>query len=287
MLSKTTVKQLKTVAKGLKIKGYYKLRKNELIEKIEEIQSLQKKIEEELKEEMKEEPVVVENETNDFEEVDWEDEIWAEDSNENWDDMELTNDVVLKKQIEEEKTLVITEEIHCENYKCKAIFYNGFICPECNEINIDLFNKNLRNIKYGEAKKLLSNLREILEDSLKSLYNIEISMFIAPIKLNMIVKDECQCCFMEFDKKCDRVPMKCHGNFCEDCVKRWIMIKVRDNEVKPYIQCLSDECHHPLPYDILNKYMDKDLKEKFIKYFSYKTLIKYSFFKQLPGRYSF
>ena len=194
--------------------------------------------------------------------------------------MELTTDIILKKDEKEEKTLVIKEEIHCSKRNCKTVYFGGVICPTCNEINVDIFNRHLRNDKYNEAKKLLSNLRELMEDSLKSLYDIEINMFMTPIKMNIDIKDVCQCCFMEFDEECGRVPMKCHGNFCEDCVKRWIMIKIRDNEVKPYIQCLSDECHHPIPYDVLNKYMDKGSKEKFIKYFSYKTLIKYGFFKQ-------
>lgn len=264
MFSKITVKQLKVIARELKIKGSYKLKKRDLIEKITQIQKIQKNLEEEAE----------------FEEEAWEDD-WGEeeDSGESWDDVELT-DFVLKKQHQEEKTLIVHEEIHCSNNICSAIYFNTIICPECNEINIDVFNRNLRSTKYREAKRLLSNLRDVMEDSLKSLYDVEINMFMAPIRLNTDIKDVCQCCFMEFDEDCGRVDLKCHRNFCEDCVRRWIMIKVRDNEVKPYIQCLSDKCHHPLPYEILNKLMDKGSKDKFIKYFSYKTLIKYQFFKQ-------
>ena len=211
-----------------------------------------------------------------------EDSGWEESSDNDWDDVELTTDIVLTKNKDEveEKIFIIHEEIKCSNPKCSAIFFNGFICPDCNEINLSKFNKNLLKIKYKEAKKLILNLREIMEDSLRSIFNIEISMFTTPIKMNIDIKDVCQCCFMEFDDDSKRVIMKCHNNFCEDCVRRWISIKVRDNEVKPYIQCLSDKCHEPLSYDILNKYMDTSSKEKFIKYFSYKTLIKYQFFKQ-------
>ena len=302
MFSKNTVKQLRIIAKALKMKGFYKLKKKELIKKIKQMQKMQKQLKEEeildinIEDEEEEdtgtsafefinEAKLIEELKNDvcdescFDTID--DEDWGEDNDgEDWGDTELT-DVIIKKSLTTgTKATVILEIITCQKKKCGETYFNTIICPKCGEINMDIFNKNLRNIKYNEAKKLLENLRTIMEESLKRIFEIEINMFMSPIKMSKDEKDICHCCFIPFDKECRRVDLKCHRNFCEECVKQWIKIKVRDNEVKPYIMCLSEKCHHPLPYDVLNKYMDEESKEKFIKYFSYKTLIKYKFFKQ-------
>ena len=205
-----------------------------------------------------------------------------------WDDLELMDqdDDTLIQRAEvkqEDHALKIDKERKCQNEKCGAPYYNTFICPECGTIDQDLYAYELQNKKYSEVQELIKNIvgENDVNTSIDKIYEIEINLYVKnEIQLIDTTDNVCQCCFMDFDIDCPRVIGSCHSQFCEECVKQWIAIKVRDDEVKPYIKCLAEGCHNPLSMEVIKKYMKDEAKHRFIKYFSFKTLLKYTFFKQ-------
>ena len=216
----------------------------------------------------------------------WEDEEeWSDGEEGDWDDLELVDegDLIKRTVTQNDNILKIDKERRCQNKDCGATYYNTFICSECGTIDQDMYNYELQNKKYSEVQELIKNIvgENDINKGIDKIYEIEINLYIKNEKQKIDHNDNvCQCCFMEFDNDCPRVFGSCHSHFCKECVKQWITIKVRDNEVKPYIKCLAEGCHNPLSLSVIKTHMKKDDKKKFIKYFSFKTLLKYKFFKQ-------
>jgi len=222
---------------------------------------------------------------NEFEDDNWEDE------DDNWGDDELIYDDTICSSLCNSKSNTTEEEnknvinifriVKCQS--CKNEFFNSFICTNCGEIDTDELLYSQLDKQYSDSKILFAiiNQEYNVNEALKKLYLIEINMFIKTTEDKIQNHDVCQCCFGDFKTECIRYDGAiCHNDFCEECIENWINIKVKDNKVKPFIKCLKDGCDNPLSCESLIFYMNEKMKEKFLKLFAFKTLLKYKFFKQ-------
>ncbi|ETO05798.1 hypothetical protein RFI_31597 [Reticulomyxa filosa] len=90
--------------------------------------------------------------------------------------------------------------------------------------------------------------------------------------------DACQVCFSTFDQKqCKLVQMQEHCNhaiICEECFKRYLQSKIKDEDVLPWLCCPTPNCFQPIFSQLLCATLEKEDLSKFAKSFLLKHLTR-------------